>query len=448
MKPQTPPANQPAAKTGKPVIPSAIESIINGTPAGRHAPKALKPAPPPSSPPPATPEEIARYAAVAKSHANDFGEQDEAKRAARLADIGKRLTACRFNFSKVPPRPTPTLKLCGVSLVTPGNIVAVFAQAKTGKTAFVGASIAALVHADRQANGQVPDGAPAPDCLSLTSTPPNGKAVIHFDTEQSRYDADAVIRRALKRAESPEAPQWLASYSLAGFSAADIYDALQIAISREPNGVHAIILDGAADFLASVNDEIAANEFVADLHRIAIDLNCVILAICHTNAGSDNPKGRGHLGSGLERKAETQLALNRPKENNPENATTVTAPNTRHAPLPSNPRFAWDEEAEMHLSISSTATKTRAEARAEQTAIELSDLAREVFETASPPSSVLTWKDIVEGIQKLRDMPPATANRRFKKMREIGIVRDAGSGCYALHLASISILPPKNESDS
>ena len=55
----------------------------------------------------------------------------------------------------------------------------------------------------------------AGDYFELEAKPnPDGKAIIHFDCEQSPFDADQVIRKALRRGEVSKCPGWLRSYCL------------------------------------------------------------------------------------------------------------------------------------------------------------------------------------------------------------------------------------------
>src|SRR5262249_9188485 len=111
---------------------------------------------------------------------------------------------------------------------------------------------------------------------------------------------------------------------------------------------HSIVIDGVADLVADVNDAVECNAFVAELHALAIRFDCPITVVIHINPGSETGKTRGHLGSQLERKAETNLRLDKDGE-----VTSVWSEKQRRAPIlkGKGPRFQWGSEAGMHVSI-------------------------------------------------------------------------------------------------
>ena len=73
----------------------------------------------------------------------------------------------------------------------------------------------------------------------------------------------------------------------------------------------------------------------------------------HENPGSDIGKTRGHLGSQLERKAETNLRLSKDSSG----VTTGYSEKSRgaHIPKDSGIRFAFDEKLAMHVTIAAAA---------------------------------------------------------------------------------------------
>jgi hypothetical protein len=113
---------------------------------------------------------------------------------AKSVDLGV-LDKRRFDFDNPPKRPESIFKLGGQVIATPGNLAVVQSQVKSGKSAFLGAMIASTISQD-----------PLADFLGISTAQPNGKAIVHFDTEQSRYDADQLIRRALRRGSVDRPP--------------------------------------------------------------------------------------------------------------------------------------------------------------------------------------------------------------------------------------------------
>ena len=252
-----------------------------------------------------------------------------------LDELDKR----RFDAEKPPPAAQPLFKLLDSSICTAGNLTGVQAQAKGGKTGLVSAIIAA----------PFPD--PKGDCLGITSDNPQGYAVIHFDTEQSPSDHHKVLLTALRRAGAKSAPKWLRSYALADLPSAKRRKAIVLEMKRakkEYGGILVVILDGGADLLNDPNDSAEAFGFVDELHQLAIQYSTSIVAIIHENPGSEIGKTRGHFGSQLERKAETNLRLSKDKD---DGVTTIFSEKSRHAHIPKalGPRFVWSEDEQMHV---------------------------------------------------------------------------------------------------
>ena len=199
------------------------------------------------------------------------------------------------------PYPIPTLKINGDRVATPGAIVTIAAQPKAGKSAFDGILIAGAI----STNGDI-DGLPGVEVLQNE----DGKAVIHLDTEQDRYTHQHNHKTILKRAGFDSCPDYFLSYNIRQLDLLQYQpyvNAICEAAAAKFNGIHSIHIDGAADFIKSVNDEIAAFEIVDYFEKLAQKYNTAIFVIIHTNPGSD--KERGHLGSQFQRKSTGILSV-------------------------------------------------------------------------------------------------------------------------------------------
>jgi hypothetical protein len=308
-----------------------------------------------------------------------------------------RLHARRFDFTVEPVEPVPRFLINGRSVCTAGNLTNIIAQAKAGKTAVVAAAIAAAICAE--------NGADDLDTLGITATAPGSKHLLHFDTEQSTYDHDQLVRRALRRARVDSAPAWLDSYSCAGFSADELRQSLTRTMTdaQANGGVFAVIIDGTADLVNDVNCAAECNAFIAELHALAIKHDCPIINIVHENPGQDAGKMRGHLGSQLERKAESNLRLRKSDE-----ITVIFSEKMRKAPIleKDGPRFCWSEEAGMHVSCE-TAGKTKDDAKREA----LRDEAESAFREEK--KDALSW----------REMRDIVGEKKLAKMKALGVIR-------------------------
>lgn len=326
----------------------------------------------------------------------------------------ERLAARIYSPQVKPVEPMPRFFLAGVQVSTAGNLTTISAQAKAGKSAAIGAMIGSTYAAS------------GADCLGFTSQNPNGFAVVHLDTEQAPFDHWEGNQRTNRRAKVDAAPAWLRSYCLTGFSAADVRLAIRILTAQSANkfgGVHSVFVDGIADAVHDVNDPAETSSLITELHKLAIEFDCPILNIVHLNPGSDF-KTRGHLGSQLERKSETNLRL----EKDDSGATVIWADKNRRAPIPKNtaPRFAWNDEAGMHVTIASQrSSKDEAEKQAMQIEAEA------VFSAAK--NAVISYGQFISFLERDAHVSKSTAKRRFGQMMRAQIIRKELTGFYTLN---------------
>jgi hypothetical protein len=156
-----------------------------------------------------------------------------------------------------------------------------------------------------------------------------GKHLIHFDTEQSNFHAAMVFKRpidmtgiktdkyhtlALRQLSFKERVDFIEYY---------LYDKL------EGKNIGLVIIDGIADLCSDVNNIEESNAVVQKLMKWTKELNCHILTVIHSNFGTDKPTG--HLGSFLEKKAETQIQLELNTVN--KHLVTVSCKRSRNAPF-------------------------------------------------------------------------------------------------------------------
>jgi hypothetical protein len=319
-----------------------------------------------------------------------------------------------FDFANHPPMPHPIFKITGSVLCTEGNLTNIQAPPKAGKTAVMESMIAAVMNRNRQ----------GPDTLGFSAENPKGHALIHIDTEQSQYDHDALIRRAMRRAQIDSPPPWLSSYALVDLSVNDRRKAVSTLMERaqrDHGGVFAVMIDGIGDLCFDPNDSAEAFDLVNHLHSLAVTHRTTVCTVLHENPGSESGKTRGHLGSQLERKAETNLRLAKDKAG----VTAIWAEKARHLYLPRDHGacFAWNNGAQMHTSCGSAGEIKQASAR---------DKARGEAESAFNGSATLRHTGLVAAIGEALDLQEKASKNRVKAWTESGIIRKDGAGNYHL----------------
>jgi hypothetical protein len=264
---------------------------------------------------------------------------------------------------------------------------------------------------------------PEADCLGFNSQNPDGFAVVHLDTEQCPFDHWQGIQRAIRRAKIAAAPPWLRSHCLTGFSAADVRASIRVLLEQSAEkfgGVHSVLIDGIADAASDVNNAEETSGLITELHKVAIEFDCPILNIIHMNPGSDF-KTRGHLGSQLERKSETNLRL----EKDEDEISLIWADKNRRAPITkeSGPRFAWSDPDRMHVAVQSK--------KAEKADMEYDDLA-ELASTIFADGKAMSYSDLKTTVKTRLTVSDRTAERKVKRIGDLGIVKKTSTGLYKL----------------
>lgn len=314
----------------------------------------------------------------------------------------------RAGFGRALKSEEPTMFMGKIPVLNRGNIGLVTALRKTGKTAVCGGMLGAIIA------GEHPHG----DTLGFFSSNPSEHAVIHFDTEQSPKDHEALSSTILRRAGVDRIPPWFYSYGVKGVSVEEQRRRLRQLLretERLHKGIHTVALDGIADLVQDPNDPKECNPFVTELEAISSDYNCSVTCLLHLNPPkrSEPTKGRGHLGSQLERKCETELRIN----TDAEGIGTVYTECARHVPIreKDGTRFKWDHDAAMHLTCASAVNAKDAAKR--DKAIETLDA---VFHHAN--SDALRFAEFLKAISAVAGVKASAAEDRFYQIKNFGLI--------------------------
>ena len=349
--------------------------------------------------------------------ANILDKFDESEGERDKEAIRQQLAERRFDFHNPPLKPESFILIGEHVIGTPGNLVNIQAGVKAGKSATVGAIIAAAIK---------PEGVNI-DSFDIKVDNSDHKAVVHIDTEQSRYDAHWILSKAIERSLAGQPPEWLYSYSMADLGASEKKQALEQILEDIPQkhgGLFTLIIDGVADLIEDPNDIESSFAVVAMLQQVAIEHDAVVVTVLHENPNSEYGKTRGHLGSQLERKAESNLRL---YKDNKDGVTTIFSERSRHCHLPKSqgPRFRWDDESQMHLSC-----PTKAEEKEQDRLADLRGKAEMVDELNN--GSEWTHKEVLDALMKTNDIKERAASTHLKKLKEEGfLLLDTKTGKYS-----------------
>ena len=159
------------------------------------------------------------------------------------------------------------------------------------------------------------------------------KHFIHFDTEQGDWHSQRVFKRV----------EWMNkglnldfyhTFALRKIGYKDRIDFIQYYLDcmrEEDKEIGLIVIDGIADLVSDANNLEESNLIVQKIMAWSTVYDCHIVTVIHSNFGSDKPTG--HLGSFLEKKAETQIQLER--DENKFGCITVSCKRSRNTPFES-----------------------------------------------------------------------------------------------------------------
>jgi len=191
------------------------------------------------------------------------------------------------------PDPEYLIEIGGVPTMPKGNLVALSAKWKNGKTFLCDVFSAIFLGSTAIGN-----------CRSLKST---GK-VLFYDTEQAQSDT-ARIKTTIRAMIPEDRYHDLNVYCLRSASI-DSENVQEETISRldfikrsiKRHRPDLAVVDGIADLIYNYNDVIESQSIVNELAAIANKYNCCIIVVMHQNKGRMDKNMKGHLGTMLYQK--------------------------------------------------------------------------------------------------------------------------------------------------
>jgi len=181
-----------------------------------------------------------------------------------------------------------------IALGTFGNLSVITAPPKTKKTFFVSLLASAFLSGTNIYGGEIKGHRGSGD-------------LIHIDTEQGAWHCSKVFRRPLDMdRDIPKDKYHTFALRTIGFK--ERLEFIEYYLKENIKEPSLVIIDGVADLCADVNNIEQSNQLVSSLMRLSQQQNVHIICVIHQNYGSQK-LGTGHLGSALEKKAETVISL-------------------------------------------------------------------------------------------------------------------------------------------
>lgn len=181
-----------------------------------------------------------------------------------------------------------------IALGTYGNLSVITAPPKTKKTFFVSLLASAYLSGTNIYGGEI------------KGHRGNGD-LIHFDTEQGSWHCSKVFKRVLLMDSNIPKDKYH-TFALRTIGFKERLEFIEYYLKENIKEQSLVIIDGVADLCGDVNNIEQSNHLVSALMRISTQRNVHIICVIHQNYGSQK-LGTGHLGSALEKKAETVISL-------------------------------------------------------------------------------------------------------------------------------------------
>ena len=181
-----------------------------------------------------------------------------------------------------------------ISLASFGNLSVITAPPKTKKTFFVSLLASVFLSGQNLYGGD------------LKGHRGEGH-LVHIDTEQSKWHCQKVFRRPHDMDKGIKSEKYH-TFGLRSINHKMRIEFIEHYLRNKIDKPSLVIIDGIADLCADANSISESSQLVQKLMEWSSVFNCHIINVIHQNFGSAK-LGTGHLGSFLEKKAETVISL-------------------------------------------------------------------------------------------------------------------------------------------
>ena len=304
----------------------------------------------------------------------------------------------KIDLAKTYSEPSYLIKSGGVGTIPRGDIIAVKAKSKHGKT-FLCSIFAAV--------------AMGAEWGSLSAVEKDCKVML-IDTEQNEKNVARVARRihALAGLDVHKNSGRLLCYALRKMDMAKRWQFIQDRVSEEHPDL--LIIDGIADLIADFNNITESQEIIGKLMATSAEFNLSIIFVLHTNKSKEDNNMKGHLGTMAVQKCSDVFEVVK-------NVATfnVSVSECRNIPI-SEFSFILDNDGIPH----SSETVRQAQA-AEKTAVKEAKL-KQTFAEIFSEKQELGYSDIIPLVKLHFAVQDRQAGNKIAEAKEIGVIKVQG----------------------
>ena len=138
------------------------------------------------------------------------------------------------------------------------------------------------------------------------------KFILEFDTEQSKFHTQRVLRRVVDMVG--HSSEYYKGFSLRKYGAKERQQFIEYVLyeSDYKNNIGLVTIDGYADLVQDFNNLEESSKLTDNLLKWTTDKQCHITGVLHRNFGSNKPVG--HVGSSILKKAETVVFVDKEED--------------------------------------------------------------------------------------------------------------------------------------
>lgn len=138
------------------------------------------------------------------------------------------------------------------------------------------------------------------------------KFILEFDTEQSKFHTQRVLRRVVDMVGHNT--EYYKGFSLRKYGAKERQQFIEFVLyeSDYKNDIGLVTIDGYADLVQDFNNLEESSKLTDNLLKWTTDKKCHITGVLHRNFGSNKPVG--HVGSSILKKAETVVFVDKEED--------------------------------------------------------------------------------------------------------------------------------------
>lgn len=316
----------------------------------------------------------------------------------------RELEELRIKVDEEIEEPDYTLFQNGVGFAPKGNIIALMAEKKHGKT-FVNTIVSAAILCG--------------EYLGMMTMLKNSK-VLFFDTEMDRYDGMRVQRRVQyinhwDFRHDDDYKGRFAIYHLREKSPEERIRIIEQAIDIYRPDV--VIIDGIRDLLSDFNDIEESHAIIEWAMRITSDYHIAMWTVLHVNPNSE--KMRGHLGTELGNKASDVFLVTRRKDKHAGLVTyELDHKDSRHRNI-DGIEFKIDDSQHLGIPVLLNQDDTQAiEAAKEERVAEMRLMMKKYLHEVKSTS----YTKLREKIKKDNHIGSASANKLIEEAVSCGVV--------------------------